>query len=192
MVHLDSSRWVSGESEIRVFVGIPIGETFLKEVLRWKAFRDSGVGIRWVSEKYLHVTLLRPWYVKRSDLFGFCRGIRQVESHPFSVEFEMVTCGPRVRCPRLIWALGKASFEFKTLCTSVAQLFKQELPCQPLEPHMTLGRFSKSVQFENWRSLRERVNWVLPVTCVVLYESLLKSSGAEYIEIVRYPVVLPK
>jgi 2'-5' RNA ligase len=197
----------------RVFVGIPIAKELGEEVLRWRNITplpplprlrrtsnpplargeinknsppyeggDRG-GLRWLSPKNLHVTLVPPWY--QDDIQDVIDRLQKVHGQPFAISFNQITFGPNPKAPRLIWAKGKASAELSDLKLSVEQILNTAINdgrhLLQYQPHITLARF-RAEDFGKFkaRHLDEKISWHQKVESFALYESHLSPQGADY------------
>lgn len=164
----------------RLFVAIPISEELQKEIANWQSpYRQ--LPVRWLSSKNLHITLVPPWEAEdvesvKARLQSFHYG-----GKPFSLVFRRVCFGPNGREPRLIWAQGQAPQELLSVRERVSRLFNQPVDGRPFRLHLTLARFRPQdfVRF-SIKQLDEQVSWIESASSIVLMESHLLPSGAEY------------
>lgn len=174
----------------RLFVAIPIAEELQAEIGDWRAqYRHWPV--RWLAGKNLHITLAPPWEADdiepaKTALESFC-----YEGKPFALAFRRVCFGPNLREPRLIWAEGQAPQEFLDIRERVSRLLNQPLDGRPFRLHLTLARFRPQdfVRFPMKR-LDEAVSWRQAAGSIVLMESHLLPTGAEYEVLARAPLSL--
>lgn len=166
---------------IRVFVGIPVSEEFQLRVFSWEE-KFGALPVKWARGKNLHITLVPPWYAEGADCaVGELSDIK-TSVKPFTLRFDRVVYGPRPEEPRLIWAETKIIPEdIFNLKSSAETVFGQRPEKRPYKPHLTLARF-KTEEFASFqvKKLEEAVDWEMEVNSVVLYESKLYHSGAEY------------
>ena len=166
----------------RLFVGIPLPDEW---TLAFQHVRDAHEDfplVRWVPETYLHVTLHFIGNVPHNAIPEL---ITQMESlagqlPSFSLTFDQLCLTPKPR-PYMVWAQFAMSTVFNDLAYKVAQ-------CCPggggagdktQIPHCTLARFKKLRKYDFFK-LDQTLPLTLPVDRMVLWESLLKASGAEY------------
>ncbi|TSC60404.1 MAG: 2'-5' RNA ligase [Parcubacteria group bacterium LiPW_15] len=167
---------------IRVFVGIPISEELREKIGKW-AESHKDWPLRFVSGTGLHITLVPPWYAENSDC-----AVGQLDDiatavKPFNIKFKKITFGTSSKRPRLIWTMGEdydkeGMLRLKAVAEAV---FGQKPEVRPYSPHLTIARF-KEEDFGKMptKELDENVDWEMEVNFVVLYESKLHHSGAEY------------
>jgi 2'-5' RNA ligase len=103
------------------------------------------------------------------------------QSRPFVQKFDQVAVGPTSRKPRVIWAVGPASKELSGLRRKLWLSLGQKPDRRAFVPHVTLARFAfgDAARFPV-ESVVEPVNWVDRVSSIVLLESRLLPTGAEY------------
>jgi 2'-5' RNA ligase len=140
-----------------------------KEILAWEEPWRLKLGnkVRWLDGKNLHITLVPPWY--EEDLEKAKEQLKKtvVSFHPCTLLFHHVTFGPDHRRPRLVWAVGKPVSGMKL-------------------PHLTLARFrEKDFASFPFKTLDEKISWRENVDSIMLMESRLFSSGADYTIIAR-------
>lgn len=162
----------------RVFIGIPISHELQEIINEWKG-NFPQLHVRWLRGKNIHATILPPWYTtnveKEQELLRTFKG-----SGSFSLGFHTVEYGP-VRQAHLIWATGTTPEKFTALHERTAKLFGQAAENRSPLLHLTLARFRKE-QFSSFsvKKLHEEVVWSTPATSLVLYNSHLSSTGADY------------
>lgn len=171
----------------RIFVAIKISEALEETIEEWKkefagrqAFARSAMnGIRWLNGKNLHITLIPPWY--EGDIKNQIVKIKTVQARPFEISFARVAYGPDPRRPRLIWAEGETPRELLYLKASAEDTFGTQPERRPFLLHLTLARF-RPEDFPQFsiQKLDEPVSWRDEVRSIVLMESRLSPSGADY------------
>ncbi len=90
---------------IRVFIGMPVGEAFIKRTSLFRC-RHTVPGVRWVPPENLHVTLVPPWIC--DDVEKVCDEMQEllVGTPAQNVVFDRISLGPTRRQPRLVWVSG--------------------------------------------------------------------------------------
>ena len=167
---------------IRVFVGIPVSEEVKKEITEW-AEDHKDWPLRFVSGNGLHITLVPPWYADSANCaVGELDDIAAAVK-PFTIRFKKINFGTSPKRPRLIWTMGEDYDKEGMLRLKAAAetVFGQKPEVRPYNPHLTIARF-KEGEFDKLptKELDEAVDWEMEVNSVVLYESKLHHSGAEY------------
>lgn len=153
---------------------------------RASSFKDahSSLPVRWIPPENLHVTLVPPWYCEKVE--DVCRGLHGLleDVRAFEVSFGRISVGPTKRNPRLIWASGGVHSGLGKLQEKLSHL-AEPLPDKSGRAfllHVTLARIRKGVKVE---LPSEVIDWKVRLGSVCLYESILRSTGAEYRELCR-------
>jgi len=142
--------------------------------------------VRWGKIENLHITLAYLGFIEDENLPGICRSVRNAarEIEPFEVRLSEILIAPSESQPRMIWAAGEKSTELKTLVEAVEKslgMHKQEK--KSFAPHATLARIRK----EKWMALpvkpeiQEKINFIIPVSELVIYESLMLEGKRKYL-----------
>ncbi|NNC94473.1 MAG: RNA 2',3'-cyclic phosphodiesterase [Chitinophagales bacterium] len=169
------------EGKHRLFIGIVPSDPILQSI---DLFREKNVtikNIRWVANRNAHVTCLFIGERPAEELVHIKSKIEEGLRHitPFQLHFDRFENIKRDQRSGMLWARFKDSVEFKDLAMSLAMvLLDRQLKKDPI-PHITVARYKKAGLFE----IKKNVHWdskVLDVKSIVLFESELKESGAEY------------
>ncbi len=167
---------------MRFFVALEVNGDIKNNADLWQSEHATDE-IRWVSRENMHYTLIPPWESEDEaglmDQISLCAGAVE----PFDVELTEVSYGPNPETPRLVWASGETPQAMVDLATYVADALDQQLDDRPLKLHLTLGRLDSAIK--PFASLPEKISWPQRVTSMVLMESILLSSGAQYRPIIR-------
>jgi 2'-5' RNA ligase len=180
-----STRKRTEEERHRILVGISLPEQLREEVLSWRAGYENELPVRWVPPEYLHVTVVPPWNEENVEkpIRKMCKMGRSSDGLPgkFTLSFHMVLFGPDQQRPKLIWAEGDCPQELDDLREGLEKMLKRPRSKQTFKLHMTLARFNPA-DFHLFPvdRLTDMVSWSFTVQSIVLYESHLLPSGAEY------------
>lgn len=169
----------------RIFVAIPISPKLQKTVLNWQENYHQ-LHLRWLSGKNLHITLIPPWYEKNpASIIAKLQSIKNKIS-PFKVEFTKITFGPNPQRPRLIWASGQTLAQLVELQKELQKILHEAglkilLENRSFLLHLTLARFREE-DFHNFpiKTLNENISWQEKISSIVLMQSHLSQSGADY------------
>lgn len=181
---------------VRLFVAIELREE-VREAIRELIARLKPLArdARWVHPEGMHITLKFIGHVAEDQLDPIRVALAQVSSPgPVELRFRGVGFFPNDRRPRVIWCGVEAS-------PNLAQLAKDiESALEPLGivpesrdfvPHLTLARFKTPAKMpELARAAAEMQNLELGTAAETkfhLFESILRSSGAEYRRLASYP-----
>lgn len=166
----------------RVFIAIPVPGDIKKEIAVWQK-RHSHIPIRWIKEDNLHITVVPPWYVTddeiRSVVIALKGAVLGLVS--FSAIFEKILFGPPNQPARLIWAEGETPEEFAELKMRLENTLTSFIKKEKRQPklHLTIARF-RSGSIDPLPELNGKIDWKFEVNSIVLMESKLKRTGAEY------------
>ncbi len=177
--------------KIRTFVAIELPYS-VKEFLEGVSSRlkKCGADVKWVRINGIHLTLKFLGYVDTDLVPIIERDLRLVfaEQRPFPLGVLGLGAFPGLARPRVIWAgLDDPENMAARLASKVDEIleplgFQREK--RPLTPHLTLGRVRSS---KNCGDLIEAVRQSMDISGptfvadhAVLFESILKPTGAEY------------
>jgi len=183
--------------DIRTFVAIELPDAvraFLHKVS--SDLRKAGGDVKWVRAESIHLTLKFLGNVRRETLPDLETEITAAlcDQRPFDLQVIGLGTFPNLRNPRVVWVgLGDPS---NSLAPVVARLESRLEPLgfpkekRPFSPHLTLGRFrSAKGNGDLIEALRQGMDVSGPsftANHAVLFQSLLKPSGAEYSALRRF------
>ena len=152
---------------------------------------------RWIKSENLHITLKFIGHVPNEKLSPIQTALSSVHAaQPVELNFRGMGFFPNERYPRAFWCGITASPNLAQLaadidCALVPLGIDSET--RPFTPHLTLARFKSD------EGVREEVHAVNNMkstdfgvsteTSFHLYESLLKSTGAQYNRVASFPFV---
>lgn len=177
---------------VRLFVGVPIAMQTVEELtglareLR-KGAEDGGLPVRWVSPATYHVTLkFLGW--SRPEILDAVRDAiaGAVAAVP---RFDFTTRGvgafPKPERARVLWAgIDEPGGHLPALAAALDQAaaglgFERET--RPFHGHVTLGRLRQPSDVSRLLGpVAEKMFSKTSVDAVVLYKSVMKSTGSEY------------
>jgi len=168
-------------SKKRIFLGIPISSKNKERIKRWQRENLSGLPLRKVAVKNLHLTLVPPWYETNINKLINVFEKSKIFVKPFIVNFRQIEPGPLAKRPRLIWITGKKSENLNNLKKSFEKLLNKKPEKREFLPHLTIARFrEKDFPQLAGKKLRERINWIEKVDKIAIFESKLSPKGADY------------
>lgn len=187
---------------IRSFIALSIPSTTanqLGDLAAKMSYQDKSGAVRWVDQSNYHVTLAFLGEQHEADLESLAE---QLDSHLLQPEFQATITHlspfPETR-PKLVAAMLDRSQDFKMVHQQVISAIKSAdlgFDKRKFIPHVTLGRYrhSKNVYAG---TIPMNVSFETIVDEVILYESVLTTTGAEYEPIYRFPLdglesVLPR
>jgi 2'-5' RNA ligase len=182
---------------IRCFIAVKIPETVLVEIEKYgQNLKRIAPDIRWVRIKGIHLTLKFLGEIKSELLEQVKESLRSVTGivDPFNIEIQGTGCFPTRRRPRVFW-LGLEQ-DRKTSLTIVQQWIEDRLSELGFEkekrrftPHLTLGRVRRPQDFTQLFEYMDEHPFKkvsFKVANIVLMQSILHPSGAEYTPIQVY------
>ena len=182
---------------VRSFVAIELPEqakSFLTEISA--NLRRIDADVKWVKPESIHLTLKFLGEIHRDTIPSIERdlGPALLEFTPFRIQIIGLGAFPNLKRPRVIWAgLQDTSGTLAPLAARVEEAlqphgFKKEK--RRFNPHLTLGRVrSARGQLDLVDAVRQGMDLLGPsftVDGAVLFQSILKPSGAEYRALCRF------
>lgn len=178
----------------RIFVGIPISQSFGKRLLR-KMESYQHLPIRFGREENFHVTLAFLGLVKDDDLPSICEDIKRalVGTESFDMSFNEIRFTPSGGDEaKMLWLTGEPSEGLAHLRNVLeASLSSFDPKYKTFVPHITLGRVLRT-RFANLPErpdIHESVNLAESVGGVTLYESVSENGKRKYIPLAEFPLV---
>jgi RNA 2',3'-cyclic 3'-phosphodiesterase len=156
-----------------------------------KSFQSNSV--KWVPQQNLHLTLKFLGDVETWDLESLHQLIRNSsnQSRPFSLTFTRLGAFPSTGNPRVIWVGLQAPPDLLQLARVIEEGARKqgfEAEEKPFTPHLTIGRVRSGItrdQQANLASLLMQISMPpfspFMIDSITLFQSNLKSGGAEYI-----------
>lgn len=183
---------------MRTFLCVPIAEPLREKLSDISSRLHQGIDVRasWVPAENLHLTLrflgeIKPELVRRIE--QACRNIAD-ELDSFVVPIDRVGAFPSLARPRVVWAGGPATGHFLRLAEAVnRELSPVGFPAERNDPipHITLarikGRTHRSMA-ETIRSSKPPAGLPLSIDRIVLMQSRLTRTGADYAPIFSFPL----
>ncbi|HEY5095422.1 MAG TPA: RNA 2',3'-cyclic phosphodiesterase [Candidatus Eremiobacteraceae bacterium] len=182
---------------VRLFAAIPLdagARTYVATAL--DALKREGARARWVRPENWHVTIAFLGEVADAGLPAVILAFRSVVQSsvlgqaslaqsmikPFSLQLSSIGAFPNLLRPRVIWVGGRepdlaferASLALRTAFASLGFRFDDAAT-----PHATIGRTNGSTPL---RAPQLSVEFSMPVTRLVLFESVLGPAGVRYPE----------
>lgn len=178
----------------RVFVGIPISQSFGKRLMR-KMEPYQHLPIRFGKEENFHVTLAFLGLVKDDDLPNICEDITEAlkETESFDITFNEIKLTPKGGDEaKMLWLLGEPSEGLASLRNAMESCLSSFDPeYKTFVPHITLGRVLRT-RFANLPErpdIHETVNLVESVGSVTLFESVSENGKRKFIPLVEFPLL---
>lgn len=178
---------------IRSFIALPVPKQTANElgdVAAKMSYQDKSGALRWVDQANYHVTLAFLGDQTEHDLERLADNLDYSISQPeFSATISHLGPFPETR-PKLLSAMVAKSDALLTLHQQVlSAVHSTELYCDKRKfiPHITLARYRHSKNIYAG-AIPMNISFTTQFEEVVLYESVLTTSGAEYEPIYRFPL----
>jgi 2'-5' RNA ligase len=183
---------------VRLFVALDLPEpvrTSLGQLIT--KLKSKSRAARWVPPENLHITLKFIGYVGNEKLSPIESALSSIRAaHPIELHFRGMGFFPNGRRPRVFWCGIAGSPNLAELAADIDRALVPlgiEAESRPFTPHLTLARFKSD------EGVREVVRAATDMkstdfgsateTNFHLYESLLKSTGAQYNRLASFPFV---
>jgi len=197
-------------SNIRVFAGLPLPDTVVQGLYRWTMnWQDRYSDWRVVSSHAFHITLHFFGDIPVSEMDRLSGRMDALQSSPIQASLAKVGCFPEKGPPRVLFVgLNAGCEEIKTLYKRFHELIRSlgyREDKREFVPHITIARRRRGVGGmrssdrarlsllpNDWRSEDRSVSELeepFTVDRLILYESLLKPGGAEYIPVKQVPLL---
>jgi len=168
----------------RLFFALPLSSGLLKKIafLEERIEEKTKRKFPWLPLKNLHLTIIflgylsYEDYLKLKDIFKNFDWRKRIE-----VKIRKIDYGPPGR-KRMIWLYLEKNQDLENLKKLIEEkLQEKEIPYHYEEreflPHINLARLKNT---KDLPELKEELNWQVVFNELVLYESILKPSGAQY------------
>lgn len=189
----------------RIFIAINLPED-VKTALAGFQDKWSDLPARWTKPENLHITLAFIGDIEEDGISEIQQIIKNViapaspelaseggRHGSFAISLNKISYSPYKKdkeSPRMIWALGKKSADFDSLCDKLGKAlvglpkihFKPEV--RESIPHITLARIKewewRRIEPDERPEIEEFIDLNFQVNSIELMESVLKRSGPEY------------
>jgi 2'-5' RNA ligase len=184
---------------IRAFVAIqPPAEVVDQIKALQKRMADGISGVRWVGSEGIHLTLKFLGEIDRDrvETIGGTLVDAAAGMPPFLLTVKGVGVFPSIQRPRVIWAGAVAEahrlFALQQAVEDGLEVAGFVRERRRFRGHLTLGRVKGRLDSAALMSLlrREREFFIepFPVARIILFQSQLKPTGAEYTSLVQAPL----
>jgi 2'-5' RNA ligase len=183
---------------VRLFVALDLPDQVRHAIAELIAkLQPKSRGARWIKPENLHVTLKFIGHVGNEKLSPIQSALSSIHAEqPVEVHFRGMGFFPNERRPRAFWCGIAASPNLAELAADIDRALVPlgiEAETRPFTPHLTLARFKSD---EGVREVVHAANDMKSTdfgaateTNFHLYESLLKSTGAQYNRVASFPFV---
>ena len=183
---------------MRLFVALDLPEAVRHALAELIAnLKPKSQGARWVQPENLHITLKFIGHVGNEKLSPIQSALSSIHAaQPIELNFRGIGFFPNERSPRAFWCGVAGSPNLAELAADIDRALVPlgiEAETRPFTPHLTLARFKSD---EGVREVVHAANdmksndfGAATETNFHLYESLLKSTGAQYNRVASFPFV---
>lgn len=183
---------------MRLFVALDLPEAVRRALSELIAnLKPKSRGARWVQPENLHITLKFIGHVGNEKLSPIQSALSSIHvTQPIELHFRGMGFFPNERRPRAFWCGVAGSPNLAELAADIDRALVPlgiEAETRPFTPHLTLARFKSD---EGVREMVHAANDMKSTdfgaateTNFHLYESLLKSTGAQYNRVASFPFV---
>lgn len=178
---------------IRSFIALPIPPDTINELGDLAAkmsYQDKSSAVRWVDQANYHITLAFLGDQEEDHLESLAEKIDEnLKQEEFQLSLTHPCPFPEAR-PKLVAAMADRNDAIMAAHRQIISAVKSVdmvIDKRKFIPHVTLGRYrhSKNVYAG---TIPVNVSFETIIDEVVLYQSILTSSGAEYEPIYRFPL----
>jgi RNA 2',3'-cyclic 3'-phosphodiesterase len=183
---------------VRLFVALDLPDQVRHAITELIAkLQPKSRTARWIKPENLHITLKFIGHVEDEKLSPIQTVLSSIHaSQPIELHFRGMGFFPNERRPRAFWCGIASSPNLAELAANIDRALVPmgiEAETRPFTPHLTLARFKSD------EGIREVVQAATDMkstdfgpateTNFHLYESLLKSTGAQYNRVASFPFV---
>lgn len=191
-------KTMSSDDTIRAFVALELsedGKAFLESVS--DSLRRTRADVKWVRPEAIHITLKFLGEIAKDLISDIEQDLTPVfaQQPPFRLTVRGLGAFPNLSRPRVIWAgiheenpcLSRVAGRVETVLEPRG--FAREK--RPFSPHLTLGRVRSGKGIgELVDTIRQKLDLTGPsfvARRAVLFQSILKPTGAEYHALRHFP-----
>jgi 2'-5' RNA ligase len=196
---------MANQKTLRTFIAFPLNEQLVSELDRIQREFKRRVpdrAVRWVRPSSIHLTLFFIGDVLPNRIDPITDALELIAENaaPFSFVAEGIGVFPNPRRPRVLWVgVNEPSSEPLTVLHGAVNEAMENLgfepETRPYHPHLTIGRVRRRASGRDVRAIGEVMTHVevdrlaeVPVEEIVLFQSILKPTGAEYHRLATLPL----
>lgn len=171
---------------MRSFIAVPIPRHTIEGI--WSSctqLREQYPSVKWVKPEGIHITLAFLGEIDGETCQKIQTALGEINwrTTPFQAWIKELGCFPQKGAPRVLFThidrgagiCRKLYRQVKEVVSPIVQLDKK-----PFKPHITLGRYPRGYAGEAPASDAADINETFIIEKVILYESILSRTGAEY------------
>jgi 2'-5' RNA ligase len=175
---------------LRLFVAIDLPEK-VKEEISSKKGDFNLEKVRWVKKENLHLTLKFLGNVNEKALSSIKEALKRIASDTKAFKFKLQGFGafPTPKRARVLWVgISEGNSQVITLAEKVDYELSRlgfEREKRKFHPHITLARLKKPASLHKFPSLDKEIE--IKADEIVLFQSILKPEGPNYISLNIFP-----
>lgn len=172
--------------KLRVFIGLELPQELKEAIAKVKVELDDVIKGRWITTPNLHLTLKFIGLETKENIEKISQVLEQIAAKTPTFILRTTNFGffPNVKNPRIFW-LGLTNQSLNKLVAKIDEELEQlgyQREKRGFQPHVTLVRFKKPLTLpSDIEKKLPSVNISFKVKEIVLFQSILKPSGAEYL-----------
>lgn len=188
---------------VRIFAAINLSVTSVRKLAELQTAlqktQEPDLDVRWVPPANLHVTMKFFGNLSPDQVVAATDAVKTAATglRPFAVTAKGLGVFPDATSPRVLWVgLADGATALNTLQTRLedaAEALGFPRDPRPFRPHLTIGRVtSGAAGVDAWLEQHAATDCLIStVEELVLYESRLQRTGAEYVAHARHPLEIP-
>ena len=176
---------------MRCFIAIPLSSQSHKELAQIQLnLKETDSDVKWVKSENIHLTLKFLGDIEETKIATISQKLQEVVKihNYFEILVGKLGTFPNLLNPRVIWiGINKNEDKINNLQKNTEEALTPlglEKEMRAFHPHLTLGRVRSK---KNIKQLTEKIKTLqlpqfqpITVNKIVLFQSILKPSGAEY------------
>ena len=176
---------------MRLFFALPLPSHVQAELATCqKIWSKTFTNVKWVKEENIHLTLKFLGEVSANQLKQVAAAARPALAgyHPFTIRVNRAGVFPHLQRARILWV---GLEDHNNMLTKLQRDLEKHLASlgfpydtRSFTPHLTLGRLRQPTRIK--LPVLPVDNLVIPVSNVVLYESILNPQGPVYRQLLRF------
>jgi len=175
--------------KLRLFIALPLSSGLRKKIafLEKRIEEKTKLKFPWIKLENLHLTIVFLGYLNYEDYLKLEEILKNIKwEKRLELKIKKIDYGPPGN-KRMIWLYLEKNKNLEDLKNLIEEKLNQEkIPYQHQDreflPHINLARLKKS---KNLPEIKEELNWQVIFNELILFQSILKPSGAQYEKLLR-------
>jgi 2'-5' RNA ligase len=170
--------------KLRLFLALPLSSGLKKKIafLEKKIEEKTKIKFPWIKIENLHLTIVFLGYLNYENYLKVEEILKNINwNKRLELKIKKIDYGPPQN-KRMIWLYLEKNQDLENLKNLIEEKLNQEkIPYQREEreflPHINLARLKNT---KDLPEIKEELNWQVVFNELVLFQSILKPSGAQY------------